>query len=189
MQLRVSRFIGWRTCGLGALLLAWVLSAGAQTPIRSIDIVKDADAYVADVVMFAPVPSNVAWAVLTDFDHMAAWVPNVRESKVVASEGNMLTVEQQGVAKFGLASFPYVSVRQMTLDLQNSVRVKQIKGSMRRLESLMKLSAEGSGTRLDYHLELVPSGLAATVMSKEFLQHELTEQFSAIIKEMVQRSR
>ena len=172
-----------------ALLAAWATSAGAQSPIRSIDVAKDTDAYIADVVMLAPVPQSVAWAVLTDFEHMQGWVPNLRESKVVATDGNVLTVEQQGVAKFGLAQFPYVSVRQMTLDAQNSVRMKQVKGSMRRLESLMKLSPEGGGTQLKYHLELVPSGLAAAVMSKDFLEHELTEQFSAIIQEMVRRNR
>lgn len=175
--------------GLALTLLAWSAAAADPSPIRSIDVTKDSDAYVADIVMFAPVPAGIAWAVLTDFDHMANWVPNVRESKVLSSEGNMLTIEQQGVAKFGLAQFPYTSVRQMTLDPQNSVRVKQIKGSMKRLESLMNVSPEGNGTQLKYHLEVVPSGLAAAVMSKEFLQHEMTEQFTAIIQEMVRRSR
>jgi len=175
--------------GVAAALLAWSTTAADTSPIRSIDVTKDSDAYVADIVMFAPVPTAIAWAVLTDFDHMANWVPNVRESKIVSSDGNVLTIEQQGVAKFGLAQFPYTSVRQMTLDPENSVRAKQTKGSMKRLESVMNVSSEGNGTRLNYHLELVPSGLAATVMSKEFLQHEMTEQFTAIVQEMVRRSR
>jgi carbon monoxide dehydrogenase subunit G len=169
--------------------LAGVADAAEPSPIRSFNVTKDSDAYVADIVMFAPVPTGVAWAVLTDFDHMANWVPNVRESKVLATDGNVLTIEQQGVAKFGLAQFPYVSVRQMTLDPQNSVAVKQIKGSMRRLESMMRISPEGDGTQLKYHLEVVPSGLAAAVMSKDFLQHEMTEQFTAIVQEMVRRSK
>ena len=186
-----------RTTGL-ALLFACTAGAAAQSPpsgqssaspIRSIDVNKDSDAYVVDIVMFAPVPTGTAWAVLTDFDHMANWIPNVRESKVVASDGNVVTIEQQGVAKFGLAQFPYTSVREMTLNPQNSVRVKQIKGSMKRLESLTSVAPEANGTQLKYHLEIVPSGLAAAVMSKEFLQHEMTEQFTAIIQEMVRRNR
>ena len=60
---------------------------------------------------------------------------------------------------------------------------------MRRPESLMTLAPDGNGTRLVYHVEMVPDGLAATVMSKEFLEHELRDQFSAIIAEMVRRSR
>jgi hypothetical protein len=172
-----------------AFFLATSAAAASDAPIRSIDIAQDSDAYVANVVMFAPVPVGVAWEVLTDFDHMAAWVPNVRESKVVAREADTVTVEQQGVAKFGLASFPYTSVRQLQLDPQRTVRSTQIKGSMRRLESVMTLMPDGKGTQLTYHLEMVPAGLAAAVLSKDFLKHELTEQFTAIIEEMARRGR
>jgi len=172
-----------------ALLLVVGANAANETPIRSVDIRQDSDGYVADVVMFVPVPAGTAWEVLTDFDHMAAWVPNVRESRIIAHDGNTVTVEQQGVAKFGIANFPYSSVRQMQLDPQRTVHSTQIKGSMRRLESVVTLLPEGGGTQLTYHLEMIPAGLAAAVLSTDFLKHELTEQFGAIIEEMRRRDR
>jgi hypothetical protein len=176
------------------LFLTWVLAGGmalaAESPIRSIEVVRAADdAYVANLVMFAPVPAGLAWKVLTDFEHMPDWVPNLRESKVIERDGNAMTIEQRGVAKFGIASFPYVSVRQIVLDPERTVHAKQLKGSMRRVESLMKLSADGNGTQLQYHLEMVPTGLASAVMSEDFVRNELTEQFTAIIGEMVRRNR
>jgi len=175
------------------LLVPWVLASGvaaaAESPIRSIEVVRAADAYVADLTMFAPVPGGLAWTVLTDFEHQPEWVPNLRESKVIESDGNTLTIEQRGVAKFGIASFPYVSVRQIVLEPERTVRAKQLKGSLRRVESLMTLSPDGNGTQLQYHLEMVPTGLASAVLSEDFLRHELTEQFSAIIAEMVRRNR
>lgn len=171
------------------MLVAVGTGAAAQSPIRSIEIAEKDGGYVADVVMAAPVPTTIAWDVLTDFDKMANWVPNVRESKVIARDGNTLEVEQQGVAKFGIASFPYVSARRMVLDPQKTVKATQIKGSMKRMESLMRVSADGAGTQLNYRLELVPSGLAAMALSKDFLKHELTEQFTAIIGEMVRRAK
>lgn len=170
-----------------ALAFAGSVGGATSTPIRSIDIVEESDAYIANVVMFAPVPTSVAWDVLTDFDHMAAWVPNVRESKVLSRESNVVTVEQRGVAKFGIASFPYVSVRQIALDPQRTVSATQIKGSMRRLESVMTLTPDGDGTQLTYHLKMVPSGLAAAVLSQELLKNELAEQFGAIVEEMARR--
>jgi hypothetical protein len=172
-----------------AFLLADSGHAVTETPIRSIDIAHDSGAYVANVLMFAPVVTDVAWQVLADFDHIAEWVPNVRESKVIAREPNALTIEQHGVAKCGIAHFSYVSVRHIEPDPRQTIRSTQIKGNMLRLESLMSLAPDGNGTRLVYHLEMVPGALAVTVMSKEFLEHELREQFSAIIEEMVRRSR
>jgi carbon monoxide dehydrogenase subunit G len=179
----------WTFWAMVAFLLAASGHAATETAIRSIDIAHDSDAFVANVVMFAPVATDVAWQVLTDFDHMAEWVPNVRESKVTAREPNAVTIEQHGVAKFGITTFPYVSVRHIEPDRPRTIRSTQIKGNMRRLESLMTLAPDGDGTKLVYHLEMVPGALVATVMSKEFLEHELREQFGAIIAEMVRRSR
>jgi len=179
----------WTFWAMTALMLAGSGHAATETAIRSVDISQPADAYVADVVMFVPVAPDISWQVLTDFEHMADWVPNVRESKVISREPNAVTIEQHGVARFGLASFPYVSVRRLESDPPRTIRSTQIKGNMRRLESLMTLTPDGDGTKLVYHFEMVPGALAATVMSKEFLEHELREQFGAIIGEMVRRSR
>lgn len=177
--------------GLAALAFIATASAVAQDkgPVRSIEIAKNKDGYVANVVMFAPVAPDIAWNVLTDFDNMQKWVPNVRESKIAARDGNTMTVEQKGVARFGLLSIPYTSARRMDLDPQKSILSTQVAGSMRRLVSLMKVSPDGAGTRLDYKLEIEPAGLASTVMSKDFLEHEITEQFTAIVGEMVKRGK
>jgi carbon monoxide dehydrogenase subunit G len=161
----------------------------AGSPIRSVDIAQGDDGYVATLVMQAPVSPKIAWDVLTDFDNMQKWVPNVKESKITSNEGNTLTIEQKGTAKFGLLSIPYTSVRKMQLDPGKSILATQVSGSMKKLVSLMRVTPDASGTRLDYKLELVPSAIASSVMSKDFLQHELTEQFKAIVGEMVRRAK
>jgi uncharacterized protein YndB with AHSA1/START domain len=159
----------------------------AESPIRQIDVVRDGDTYVLDAVMFAPVPPAIAWAVLTDFDHMANWVPNVRRSRVVARAGEVATVEQVGVVRMGLFGFPFVSLRAIDTSGPLTIRSRQLEGSMRRIESTMRLAAERDGTRLSYHLELVPSLLAGRLVSETMLEREIGEQFSAIVAEMLRR--
>ena len=172
-----------------ACLAAHAFAQEKPSPVRSVDIVQNGDGgYVANIVMQAPVPPKIAWDVLTDFGNMEKWVPNVRESKIVTNNGNDLTIEQKGTAKFGLLSFPYTSVRKMELEPEKSILATQVSGSMQKLVSLMRVSPDGSGTRLDYRLEMVPSKIASAVMSKEFLKGELTEQFTAIVGEMVRRA-
>ena len=58
---------------------------------------------------------------------------------------------------------------------------------MKRVESTIALEAEGKGTRIVYHLEIVPSLLAGAVMSKAFVEHEVGDQFTAIVGEMTRR--
>lgn len=170
------------------LVLGGSACFAADSPIRSVDVTYDGETYVLNAVMFAPVAQAIAWDVLTDFDHMAQWVPNVAESKVVSRGDNSVVIEQHGVAKYGAASFPYVTERQLELKPQSAINSAQLKGSLRRVESTLQLQAEGKGTRITYHLEIVPSFLASALLSKSFLEHELTEQFGAIIGEMARRA-
>jgi hypothetical protein len=177
---------GWLALAAACAIAA---NAAAQSPVRSIDVAYDGETYVVKAQMFAPVSQAIAWDVLTDFTHMAAWVPNVRESSIVRPGDKQMTIEQSGIAKFGLLSFSYTSLREIVLNPQTTIESTQIKGSMRRQQSVMTLSTEGDGTRLQYQLELVPSGLASTVLSQDRLKHDIEEQFTAIVGEMIRRKK
>lgn len=181
-----------RACGRGWLTLAAcaiATAAAAQSPVRSIDVAYDGETYVVKAEMFAPVNQAIAWEVLTDFTNMAGWVPNLRESSIVKPGDKQLTIEQRGTAKFGVLSIPYTSVREIVLNPQTTIQSTQIKGSMRRQQSLMTLSTNGDGTRLQYQLEVVPNVFAAAVLSQDFLKHEIDEQFTAIVAEMIKRKK
>ena len=130
-----------------------------------------------------------AWDVLTDFSHMAGWVPNVSESKVLTPGDKEESIEQDGTAKFAGLSFPYTSVRAIVMDPQKSILSTQTKGSMRHQTSLMKLSPDGDGTLMEYRLEVEPNLIASTVMSKDFLSHQIEDQFTAIVGEMIKRKK
>jgi len=163
--------------------------SAADSPVRSIDVAYDGETYVVTVHMFAPVSQATAWEVLTDFAHMAAWVPNLKESNVIKFGENQLTIEQKGTAKVGPFSFPYTSVREIVMNPQTTINSKQIQGEMRRQQSLMTLSADAGGTQLVYRLELVPTWLAARAMSEGQLKRAMEEQFTAIVAEMIRRKK
>ena len=182
-----SAFACWLRTVSVALGLLFATAALAQPVITSIDVRKTADGYVADVIMHVPVPRELAFAVLVDFEHMADWVPNLRESRVLKRDAHRATIEQQGVARFGALSLPFTTVREIEFASPESIHSTQVRGSMRRLESTTKLLAEGAGTRLDYHIEMVPGAVAAAVLTRNFLEHELGEQFEAVLAEMVRR--
>ena len=171
-----------------AVALGRASALAAESAVTSIEVRQTAEGYVVDLVMRAPVPRELAFEVLVDFEHMATWVPNVRDSRVLKREANRATVEQHGVAHFGLLAIPFTTVREVEFAAPASIHSTQVKGSMKRVESRMKLTSEGAGTRLDYHVEIVPGAAAAAVLSKSFLDHEFREQFDAIIAEMVRRN-
>jgi Polyketide cyclase / dehydrase and lipid transport len=181
-----------RHAWLRALVAMFALAANAvlaaESPIKSLDVAFDGEAYVVNAVFAAPVPQAIAWDVLTDFDKLAGWVPNVTESKAIKREESSVVVEQKGVARYGLASFPYTSERKIDLKKPSFIKTAQIKGNMRRVESTLMIEPDGNGMRIVYHLEIVPNAAASVLMSKKFVEHEVTEQFTAIVGEMTRRA-
>lgn len=172
-------------------IAAGALAGGAQadSPVRTVDVTRDGDAYVLKAEISAPVAPAVAWEVLTDFANMARWVPNVVDSRIVKPGMANLTIEQRGTVKFAGMNFDYTSLREIELTAETTIRSTQVKGSMKKQSSLMKLVPKGTGTLMQYKLELIPSFMTSTVISEDLLKQEAVDQFTAIVAEMLRRKK
>jgi carbon monoxide dehydrogenase subunit G len=140
-----------------------------------------------DVTVHVPVNAARAWAVLTDFEHMADFVPNLTSSQVTERSDTLVKVSQKGVAKYGFFSAPFESIREIHLTPRREIRAHGVGGNLRRMESVMQLEPDGSGTRLIYHAEVRPGFWFPPLIGPSLVQHETAEQFSAMLREMVQR--
>ena len=102
------------------LLLVWLLMAGAYAdPQHDKDIeVKvqvAGETVVVDVNLLVSATRQQVWAVLTDFGHMAVFISNLKESKVISTSGDTLNIFQRGSAQYGPVTFPFESTRELRL--------------------------------------------------------------------------
>jgi Polyketide cyclase / dehydrase and lipid transport len=175
---------------LSLFVLGLLLSAPpvrAASPVQSLEVQRQGEGYVIDASFVAPVPRALAWSVLTDFGAMARFVPNLQDSRVTAGSGPQFTVRQQGVARFGPFEFPFDSTRRIDLLPSEAIRSVQIAGNLRRLESHTTLAEAPGGTRVSYHVELLPGSDFPALIGAAFLRHEVREQLEAIVQEMLRR--
>ena len=166
-------------------------AASAAPPPAEVEIAatRDGEQMTLTATIYAPVTPQVAWAVLTDFDRMAGWVPNLQESRVVSRPGERpLRLAQKGVKHVGLLTFAFESVREVELAPIQTMKVKGVSGNMRKLESTMRLTPQGEGTRIEYHLELIPNYWVPPLIGPALIRRESRLQFEAIIDEMVRRA-
>ena len=170
------------------LLIATLAFAALADPQVAIDVQRKGDAFEVDATLFAPVPLDVAWDVLTDFENMEKFVPNVSASRIVARDGNRLTIEQSGRARYGPLSFAFDSQRLVELTPRTQIRSTQVKGNMRRMSSVTTFVPVDGGTRLRYEVDVVPGALFPALLTERFMEHEIEEQFGAIVREMARRS-
>lgn len=151
-------------------------------------VVRQGESFRIEIDMFTAAPPARAWHVLTDFDRMAAFIPNLERSRIVERNGNRLRVEQQGKAWFGPFSISFGSTRDIELQPPHEIRARQISGTARAMTSTMRLIPSGNGTRLEYRAELTPDGgYLPQMVGPAAIRHETAEQFSAILQEMLRR--
>ena len=129
-----SALASWRQAVI-AVALGLASAAAAQSAIKSIAVHKTEAGYVVDLAMWIPVPRELAFEVLVDFEHMANWVPNLQESRVLKREAKRVTVEYQGVARYGFLAIPFTTVREVEFAAPGSIHSTQIRGNMKHHES------------------------------------------------------
>lgn len=172
-------------------MLALLCSTAAigEEPRVQVDVSQSGEAFIVEAVIDAPVTRKIAWDVLVDFDHMASIVHDLTSSKIVSHQDNVLVVQQEGVARYGLLSFSYHSEREVHLDPMKRIQSKGLSGSAKRMESEMQLNEAGSGqgVHIRYHAEIVPDSALARMFGASSLQNQVREQFQSMVAEMQRR--
>jgi carbon monoxide dehydrogenase subunit G len=171
------------------LLLLAVAAQGLEPEDIAVEVRRDGDAVTVDASFLAPVPVPVAWEVLTDFDRMARFVPNIQSSRTISAPGEPLVVAQKGYARYGIFSYSFETVRTVDLVPREAIHTRMISGNMRKFDALMRLSEEGGQTRLRYHADAVAESWLPPLLGPAFIRHETREQFAAVVAEMTRRHR
>jgi carbon monoxide dehydrogenase subunit G len=125
--------------------------------------------------------------VLTDFNHMVGVVPNLESSRIVSRTGNVFIIEQRGKASFGPFAFHFESLRQIEILSDGRILGQALSGSSKHMHSELRVQAEGSGTRIDYQIEVEPDRWLPSSFGVRFMRHEMAEQFTALRHEMERR--
>ncbi len=174
------------------LVIAFLLAlagtaAAAATPPVDVTVVRKGELLQLDIVLVAPVTRSEAWSVMTDFDAMARYVPNLHSSRITQRTGNRLRVEQRGVAHWGPISHAFDTVRDIELTPMDAVQSRSTGGSLQRVRSETHFSDIADGTRIEHHLEFAMETWMPEFLAEAFLRHEVTEQFEALVQEMLRR--
>lgn len=178
-----------RTLAWLAVLLA--LQSGiaqAAEPHIAVTVGKSGQAFVVDAQIGVEVSPAVAWDVLTDFEHMAAFLGNLKSSRVIKRDGDVLIVRQEGVASFGPLTIPFESEREIRLEPMQRILATGLSGSTQRMESQADIFKTTQGTGIRYHAEFVPVSRLARLFGEPFVRREVEEQFRDMGMEMLRRA-
>lgn len=173
---------------IALIVLPWCAYAEAVDggDIR-IAVVKKGEVVTIDASYWVPVSAQIAWDVLTDYEHMADILPQLRSSKVLARSENKLRVSQTGRIFFGPIPLSFDYLRDIELTPQRKIQSRVVGGSLKRGDVTTELIPQESQTRIIYHSEAIPAIWLPLGIGEAFIRDNVQEQFVHMRDEMVRR--
>lgn len=168
-------FSGARTVKcIASILAACLLVATAAAHAQAIDVrvAKRGDLVVIDVKAPVAASGGVVWSVLTDYERMASFMSNVKTSKVLRRQGNLLEVAQSGSTKVAFLTFSFAATRSVELLPMREIRSHLIKGDFKSYESTTRLVKEPSGTLIVHHGEYAPKAWLPPLIGPSIIESQ-----------------
>ena len=154
----------------------------------AIKVQNDGEQIIVDANFIVPVVPQQAWAVLTDFENIPNFNPDILSSKITGRTGNNLHVAQKSLTKYGFLNFAFETEREIHLLPFEKIEERMVKGNMRKMEETTQLSREGSQTRVTYHAVFVPDVWVPAVIGNTFIKREARAQFQKVVNEIIRRN-
>ena len=134
-----------------------------------------------------PVSAPQAFAVLTDYDHMRDFLPDVVESKIIQRSPSRLVVAQSARMKLGFISVPFETVRQVDLEPPGKLVSHALSGTVSKAEVTTTLVETEGTTLVTYDSEAalsswLPAGIGASIIGTH-----VREQLTHMRAEMLRR--
>ena len=118
----------------------------------------------------APLPK--VWRILTGYDRMAEFVPDMESSKVLSRNGGEVIIEQFGVARFLFMSRTIHLIVRAVEQPMSSIDISLISGDMKHYESRWELVPvpETGGTKIIYHGKLLPNFYVPSLLGSKMVR-------------------
>ncbi|MGE4582594.1 MAG: SRPBCC family protein, partial [Synechococcus sp.] len=98
-------------------------------------------------------PSTLLWDVLTDYEHLDQFIPNLSSSELVHREGDMVRLQQEGSQKLlGIRFSAQVLLELKEFRSEGVLSFSMLKGDFRRFEGSWKIRDFPDGSSLLYEL-------------------------------------
>lgn len=132
--------------------------------------------------VLVPQPAERVWAVITDYEGLADFIPNLTTSKLLSNSDGRIRLEQIGTECFLRFKFCARVVLDMTERFPSEVGFSMQEGDFRQFEGVWKLqpTEDNQSTRLCYDLSVKPPRAMPATLIEHHIRHGLTANMLAI---------
>jgi len=180
-------FVTPRIAPVVALAFALVAPCRAEAPDVLIHTERLGDFVIVSASAVMKVDQRIAWAVLSDYDDLARFIPDMKSSRVVSRDGNRLRVEQRGDIGFFFYSEPVNVLLDVHEEPPTRITARGIEGNIKGLETRYELQSSAAGVRLDYTGRFEPDFSIPPLIGMPIMNRVIERRFRAMVNEIQRR--
>ena len=177
---RALRFSPW------FLLCLWALAWAA--PQTKVQVERHGKSVHIEASLDVPVTPGVAWQVLTDYNHLADFVEDMRSSRVVSASGEPLKVEQKAEGGWLLIRFPVEVVLAIEEIPLQSVRFQSVSGNVKNMKGEWRITPQGESINLSYSAYCTPDFWVPPLIGTYLMRNDVRNKVQSVVREMLRRS-
>jgi ribosome-associated toxin RatA of RatAB toxin-antitoxin module len=172
---------------------AMAQASKAELPKLEVSVNRvDADTrhmYEVDATAMVAAPLPRVWRVLTGYERMSEFVPDLESCKVLSRNGNEVIVEQFGVARFLFMAKAIHLIVRATEQPMSSIDISLISGDMKHYESRWELIPvpETGGTKIVYSGKLAPNFYVPGILGSNMIRSDIQHMMSAVVTRIERR--
>ena len=133
-------------------------------------------------------PIEQVWQVLTNYEDLGDFIPNLAKSQRLAHPESGIRIEQVGVQNALFLQFSARVVLDMTEEFPHTIHFEMVEGDFREFTGRWCLQpyshSNQQGTTLTYHLMVWPTRLIPVALIEQRLCHDLPHNLRAIRKRL-----
>jgi len=158
----------------------------AAEPI-TVSIQRNGDTFLIRADVAVTVDPATAWQVLTDYNQLADFVPDMQVSRVISVPPQPFVIEQRGESGFLVFRAEIRVMLQLDEAALERISFKAIGGNLKRMEGEWRIVREAVGIRLRYRADIEPDFWVAPLIGDAILKGHVTRQIEGVANEMTRR--
>jgi ribosome-associated toxin RatA of RatAB toxin-antitoxin module len=169
------------------LLLCCAMPAMAQLPPLDVSVRRDEvdnqKVFVVQASGAVMAPPAAVWKILTNYERMPEFVPDLQTTRVVSRHGNEVIVEQLGTARFLFVRRDIRLVVRVTEQPISVIDIALITGDMKQYNCRWELIPipETGGTRIVYSGRLVPDFYVPGIVAASMVRSDIERMMTAVL--------
>lgn len=171
-----------------AVLAGWMAAPAAADPGLRVSADSSFGVITINAELLVPADARTAWAVLTDYDNLARFVPEMKSSRVTSAPGQPKRVEQIG--KSGMLSFftPEYIVFQIEETPFERIRFNKVAGDVKSMRGEWLIVGDGNPVKVFYRARIVPSVPLPPLLGATMIEMDVEDKLAAIRREIARRA-